>query len=144
MMSVLFSSSDAEFVDRSLSHGDAEALEVLEGVWNCLEDMKAGGKRPASWEDCVTWARREWETLYNNEICQLLHCFPPDTVNHHHSCGESQTQGGAVVPVRFFFFLHSNQLSVTATWYELKRDVAPCDVTPARILPGPGGRATPG
>lgn len=81
---VLLSYSDAEFVDRTLKHGDAEALEVLEGVWNCLEDMKAGGKRPASWKDCVTWARREWERLYNNEICQLLHFFPPNAVNHHH------------------------------------------------------------
>lgn len=98
-------------MDRTLSHGDAEALEVLEGVWDCLKDMRAGGKRPVSWEDCVTWARREWETWYNNEIRQLLHCLPPNKVNHHH-CGDSQTQGGAVVPVRF---LHSAQLTVTAT-----------------------------
>lgn len=76
--------SDAEFVDRTLSHGDAEALEVLEGLWNCLKGMNAGGKRPANWEDCVTWARREWEIVYSNEIRQLLHCFPPDMVNHLH------------------------------------------------------------
>eukprot|EP00066_Takifugu_rubripes_P022978 XP_011612244.1 PREDICTED: ubiquitin-like modifier-activating enzyme 1 [Takifugu rubripes] len=72
--------SDAEFVDRTLRQGDAEALEVLEGVWNCLEDREAGGKRPTSWEDCVTWARLEWETLFNNEIRQLLHFFPSDEV----------------------------------------------------------------
>uniref|UniRef100_H3DB89 Ubiquitin-activating enzyme E1 n=1 Tax=Tetraodon nigroviridis TaxID=99883 RepID=H3DB89_TETNG len=70
--------NDVEFVDRTLSHGDAEALEVLEGVWNCLEVMTAGGKRPTSWEDCVTWARSEWETLFNHKICQLLHNVFPD------------------------------------------------------------------
>uniref|UniRef100_A0A671XJX4 E1 ubiquitin-activating enzyme n=1 Tax=Sparus aurata TaxID=8175 RepID=A0A671XJX4_SPAAU len=71
---------DEGFVERTLGHGDAEALEVLEGVWNNLESMKDGGQRPTSWEDCVSWARRKWETLYNNDICQLLHCFPPEQV----------------------------------------------------------------
>lgn len=42
--------------------------------------MEAGGQRPKSWEDCVSWARCKWETLYNNDIRQLLHCFPPDEV----------------------------------------------------------------
>ncbi|CAG06970.1 unnamed protein product [Tetraodon nigroviridis] len=74
--------NDVEFVDRTLSHGDAEALEVLEGVWNCLEVMTAGGKRPTSWEDCVTWARSEWETLFNHKICQLLHNVFPDKTTH--------------------------------------------------------------
>ncbi|XP_041802065.1 ubiquitin-like modifier-activating enzyme 1 [Chelmon rostratus] len=70
--------SDAEFVKRTLGHGDAEALEVLGEVWSCLEDLKAGGERPTSWEDCVSWARCTWETHYNNHIRQLLHCFPPE------------------------------------------------------------------
>eukprot|EP00064_Thunnus_orientalis_P000855 superscaffoldBa00000050_g856 len=67
---------DAEFVGRTLGHGDAEALEVFGGVYSSLVDMKAGGQRPTSWDDCVSWARCKWETLFNNEICQLLHCFP--------------------------------------------------------------------
>uniref|UniRef100_A0A3Q1KHQ7 E1 ubiquitin-activating enzyme n=1 Tax=Anabas testudineus TaxID=64144 RepID=A0A3Q1KHQ7_ANATE len=45
-----------------------------------LTDLNGGGQRPTSWEDCVSWARCKWETLYNNDICQLLHCFPPDQV----------------------------------------------------------------
>uniref|UniRef100_A0A3P8SVT2 E1 ubiquitin-activating enzyme n=1 Tax=Amphiprion percula TaxID=161767 RepID=A0A3P8SVT2_AMPPE len=69
---------DSAFVERTLSHGDAEALEILGGVWNSLEGMAAGGQRPSSWEDCVNWARLKWETVYNNDIHQLLHCFPPD------------------------------------------------------------------
>lgn len=71
---------DAEFVGRTLGHGDAEALEVFGGVYSSLVDMKAGGQRPTSWDDCVSWARCKWETLYNNEICQLLHCFPREQV----------------------------------------------------------------
>lgn len=82
---------DAVFVEQTLGHGDAEALEVLEGVWSSLEDIKAGGQRPTSWEDCVTWARCKWETLYNNDIRQLLHCFPPDQVKLHQSKNSPHT-----------------------------------------------------
>ncbi|XP_062314344.1 ubiquitin-like modifier-activating enzyme 1 [Osmerus eperlanus] len=62
---------DAGFLERTLGLGEAEALEVLDGVW-----ASVGGRRPAGWEDCVSWARLRWETLYNNDIRQLLHCFP--------------------------------------------------------------------
>uniref|UniRef100_A0A8C5EE76 Ubiquitin-activating enzyme E1 n=1 Tax=Gouania willdenowi TaxID=441366 RepID=A0A8C5EE76_GOUWI len=71
---------DAEFVERTLTHGDAEALETLEGVWRSQVNMEAGGTRPQSWEDCVSWARHKWETLFNNDIRQLLHCFPEGEV----------------------------------------------------------------
>ncbi|XP_038128902.1 ubiquitin-like modifier-activating enzyme 1 [Cyprinodon tularosa] len=67
---------DSNFIERTLGHGDAEALEILEGVWSNLQERQVGGQRPKSWEDCVNWARHKWETLYNNDICQLLHCFP--------------------------------------------------------------------
>ncbi|KAM7006559.1 ubiquitin-like modifier-activating enzyme 1 [Tautogolabrus adspersus] len=69
---------DAGFIERTLGHGDCEALEVLGGVWSSLEVMTAGGQRPMNWEDCVSWARCKWETLFNNDIRQLLHSFPPD------------------------------------------------------------------
>ncbi|XP_037535723.1 ubiquitin-like modifier-activating enzyme 1 [Nematolebias whitei] len=71
---------DPKFIERTLTHGDTEALETLEGVWSSLQDMDAGGQHPKSWEDCVSWARCQWETLYNNDIRQLLHCFPPQEV----------------------------------------------------------------
>uniref|UniRef100_A0A8C6LLE5 E1 ubiquitin-activating enzyme n=1 Tax=Nothobranchius furzeri TaxID=105023 RepID=A0A8C6LLE5_NOTFU len=45
-----------------------------------LQDMGAGGQHPKSWEDCVNWARCKWESLYSNDIHQLLHCFPPGEV----------------------------------------------------------------
>ncbi|XP_062271382.1 ubiquitin-like modifier-activating enzyme 1 [Scomber scombrus] len=68
------------FVERTLGHGDAEALEVLGGVWSSMVDMNTGGKHPTSWEDCVNWARCKWETLYNDDVRQLLHCFSPEQV----------------------------------------------------------------
>ncbi|RVE73454.1 hypothetical protein OJAV_G00047140 [Oryzias javanicus] len=71
---------DPGFVERTLSHGDVEALETLGAVRTALQGMDGGGRRPKSWEDCVRWARCKWETLYNNDIRQLLHCFPPDEV----------------------------------------------------------------
>lgn len=101
--------SDAGFVDRTLRQGDAEALEVLEGVWNCLEDRETGGKRPRNWEDCVTWARLEWETLFNNEIRQLLHFFPSDEVK---ATIAARPQEGAVAPVRVLYCDRSSLLSV--------------------------------
>ncbi|CAK6952509.1 ubiquitin-like modifier-activating enzyme 1 [Scomber scombrus] len=68
------------FVERTLGHRDAEALEVLGGVWSSMVDMNTGGKHPTSWEDCVNWARCKWETLYNDDVRQLLHCFSPEQV----------------------------------------------------------------
>nr|XP_005155933.1 ubiquitin-like modifier-activating enzyme 1 [Danio rerio] len=65
--------SDPGFVDRTVARGDVEAVEMLEGVYRSLSD-----DWPENWKDCISWARRQWETLYNNHIRQLLHCFPPD------------------------------------------------------------------
>ncbi|XP_034388072.1 ubiquitin-like modifier-activating enzyme 1 [Cyclopterus lumpus] len=87
--------SDKGFVERTLGLGDAEALEVLGGLWSSLEDMEAGGQRPRSWEDCVSWARCQWETLYNNDIRQLLHCFPPKAVT---AAGLSFWTGSKICP----------------------------------------------
>uniref|UniRef100_A0A8C1K251 E1 ubiquitin-activating enzyme n=1 Tax=Cyprinus carpio TaxID=7962 RepID=A0A8C1K251_CYPCA len=67
--------SDPTFVDRTVARGDVEAVEILEGVYRIL-----GEEWPQNWADCVSWARRQWETLYNNQIKQLLHCFPRDQV----------------------------------------------------------------
>jgi ubiquitin-activating enzyme E1 len=37
-----------------------------------------GGGLPENFNDCVKWARLEWESLFRNEILQILHTFPPD------------------------------------------------------------------
>ncbi|KAI1892718.1 hypothetical protein AGOR_G00136430 [Albula goreensis] len=67
--------NDQDFLQRTLSRGEAEALEILQGLNHSLEDQ-----RPACWEDCVRWARCRWETLYSNDIQQLLYCFPHDAM----------------------------------------------------------------
>ncbi|XP_051754130.1 ubiquitin-like modifier-activating enzyme 1 isoform X1 [Ctenopharyngodon idella] len=67
--------SDPTYVDRKVARGDVEAVEMLEGVYRSLSE-----EWPQNWTDCVSWARKQWETLYNNQIRQLLHCFPPDQV----------------------------------------------------------------
>ncbi|CAL8353774.1 unnamed protein product [Gadus morhua 'NCC'] len=69
---------DPGFVEQTLGRGEAEALEVLGGVFGALRDGGAQGHRPTCWEDCVHWARCRWESLFSNELRQLLHCFPAD------------------------------------------------------------------
>ena len=36
--------------------------------------------RPCSMKDCVTWARRQLQRLFHDDILQLLHSFPADMV----------------------------------------------------------------
>ncbi|KAL3941543.1 MAG: hypothetical protein SGBAC_004127 [Bacillariaceae sp.] len=49
--------------------------ETLQKIRKTLVD-----ERPVTFEDCVVWARLTFETLFNNQIRQLLHNFPPDQV----------------------------------------------------------------
>jgi len=49
-------------------------LQSLQTVKSYLIDEK-----PASFEDCVRWARMVWEKEYHYNIAQLLHNFPPDS-----------------------------------------------------------------
>ncbi|XP_051873671.1 ubiquitin-like modifier-activating enzyme 1 isoform X2 [Pristis pectinata] len=63
------------FMDQTKTLQEGQALEILEGVYKSLVTDK-----PKSWADCVAWARRHWQTQYNNIIQQLLHNFPPGQV----------------------------------------------------------------
>jgi ubiquitin-activating enzyme E1 len=36
--------------------------------------------RPHTFQDCIDWARSQFEELYNNQIRQLLFNFPPDQI----------------------------------------------------------------
>ncbi|XP_039626934.1 ubiquitin-like modifier-activating enzyme 1 isoform X2 [Polypterus senegalus] len=67
---------DPGFVKNPLKQGSAEALGVLEEVYDSLVTWK-----PNNWTDCVSWARNQWERLYNNNIMQLLHNFPEKSVS---------------------------------------------------------------
>lgn len=74
---------DENFLNRTLGRGDVEALQIFSEVWSGLVEVRSGGSRPGNWEDCVHWARLKWETLFNNDIQQLLHCFPPEELTSH-------------------------------------------------------------
>jgi ubiquitin-activating enzyme E1 len=50
-------------------------LETLKRIHDSLV-----AHRPASFEDCVTWARLRFDELFNHIIRQLLHNFPVDQV----------------------------------------------------------------
>lgn len=50
-------------------------LEVASRVKTALVDA-----RPTTYEDCVVWARLQFEDCFHNSIAQLLHNFPEDQV----------------------------------------------------------------
>lgn len=74
----------ADEVNNYLSVPQAQYLESLQANTK-LDTLKILQRtlveeRPTSFEDCVTWARLTFEKLFNNQIRQLLHNFPPDQV----------------------------------------------------------------
>jgi ubiquitin-activating enzyme E1 len=65
--------SDPTYIDRILKLPGCQPLEILEQVKSALVD-----ERPASFADCVKWARLHFQEQYANQIDQLLFNFPPD------------------------------------------------------------------
>ena len=47
-----------------------------------LEDVKAAltTHRPSSFADCIHWARLAFQDMFHNDIAQLIHNFPPDSL----------------------------------------------------------------
>ncbi|XP_069792676.1 ubiquitin-like modifier-activating enzyme 1 isoform X2 [Narcine bancroftii] len=66
---------EPSFMEQTMTLQEGQAVEILEGVYKSLVADK-----PKSWADCIAWARRHWQTQYNNIIQQLLHNFPPEQV----------------------------------------------------------------
>ncbi|XP_043934789.1 ubiquitin-like modifier-activating enzyme 1 isoform X2 [Protopterus annectens] len=66
---------DNNFKERILQQSDLQTLNTLETIYNTLVT-----DRPTYWADCVRWARNHFQILYQNNIRQLLHNFPPDHV----------------------------------------------------------------
>ncbi|CAM9370818.1 unnamed protein product, partial [Hapterophycus canaliculatus] len=50
-------------------------LETLTRISESL-----ASSRPSSFEDCVNWARLQFQQRFHNEIAQLLHNFPVDSL----------------------------------------------------------------
>ncbi|KAJ2783062.1 E1 ubiquitin-activating protein [Coemansia interrupta] len=68
--------STPDYVNTSLGQvSEAAKVEALSTIRDFLVTDK-----PLAFDDCVAWARRNFETLYNNNIQQLLYNFPTDAV----------------------------------------------------------------
>lgn len=63
--------SQPNYVEQTLKQ-NPDIKGTLENISSYLN------QRPYSFEDCVKWARIEFETKFNHEIQQLLYNFPPD------------------------------------------------------------------
>lgn len=63
--------SQPNYVEQTLKQ-NPDIKGTLENISNYLNN------RPYTFEDCIKWARNEFETKYNHEIKQLLYNFPAD------------------------------------------------------------------
>uniref|UniRef100_UPI00358F0808 ubiquitin-like modifier-activating enzyme 1 isoform X2 n=1 Tax=Myxine glutinosa TaxID=7769 RepID=UPI00358F0808 len=64
---------DSKFMERTMKLPGSQPLETVDALYRALVS-----ERPANFADCVSWARRHWQTQYNDNIRQLLHNFPPE------------------------------------------------------------------
>ncbi|GAO13184.1 hypothetical protein UVI_02025380 [Ustilaginoidea virens] len=62
-----------DFIETTLKQGGNQK-ETLETIRNYLTT-----ERPRTFEDCIAWARMQFETEFTNKIQQLLYNFPKDS-----------------------------------------------------------------
>lgn len=67
--------NNEEYLQNLLSKPTVSTLECLQSIKTALID-----ERPLSFNDCIAWARYQFEDLYTNQIRQLLYNFPPDQI----------------------------------------------------------------
>lgn len=65
--------TQANFVEQTLKQA-ADVKGILESISESLSD------RPYNFEDCIKWARIQFEKKFNHDIQQLLYNFPKDAV----------------------------------------------------------------
>jgi ubiquitin-activating enzyme E1 len=63
------------YIDTTLKQGGNEKA-TLESIRDFLV-----AEKPLSFEDCIVWARLQFEKQYNNAIQQLLYNFPKDSIS---------------------------------------------------------------
>ncbi|RLP64329.1 hypothetical protein L150_03073 [Candida albicans Ca529L] len=63
--------SQPNYVEQTLKQ-NPDIKGTLENISKYLNN------RPYTFEDCIKWARQEFETKFNHDIQQLLYNFPPD------------------------------------------------------------------
>ncbi|XP_014678413.1 PREDICTED: ubiquitin-like modifier-activating enzyme 1 Y [Priapulus caudatus] len=64
---------DPKFMERTMKQQGMQPIETLEVLKRALID-----DRPSTFEDCIAWARLQFQEHYYNTITQLLYNFPPD------------------------------------------------------------------
>ncbi|KAI8322085.1 ubiquitin activating enzyme [Martensiomyces pterosporus] len=70
--------STPDYIESSLAQSnEASQVETLTTIRDYLVADK-----PLTFDDCIAWARRRFEELYNNTIQQLLFNFPKDSVTN--------------------------------------------------------------
>lgn len=69
------SSSSSSFEAHLDATQPGAKLDTLRRVKTALVDA-----RPLTFEDCIKWARLEFQSCFHDSIAQLLHNFPPDQV----------------------------------------------------------------
>ena len=65
--------SQADYIDQTLKQAGNEK-QTLEHLRDFLVTDK-----PLTFDDCIVWARQQFESQYNNAIQQLLYNFPKDS-----------------------------------------------------------------
>jgi ubiquitin-activating enzyme E1 len=65
--------SESNYIEKTLKQAGNEK-QTLEGLRDFLVTDK-----PLSFDDCIVWARNQFEAQYNNAIQQLLYNFPRDS-----------------------------------------------------------------
>ncbi|EPS43694.1 hypothetical protein H072_2288 [Dactylellina haptotyla CBS 200.50] len=66
--------SQPSFIESTLKQSGNQK-EILETIRDYLANDK-----PLTFEQCIEWGRLKFEKLFNNDIQQLLHVFPKDSV----------------------------------------------------------------
>ena len=67
--------ADSAFVEGLLKQPGSQPMDTLKSIATNLVDAK-----PLSFEDCMAWARLQFQDMFHNSIAQLLHNFPADQV----------------------------------------------------------------
>jgi ubiquitin-activating enzyme E1 len=86
--------SQPNFLESTLKNSGNQ-IEILQTLQNYLVTA-----RPLVFEECIVWARLEFEKRFNNEIQQLLFNFPKDSVT---SSGQPFWSGPKRCPVPVIF-----------------------------------------
>ncbi|CCH60861.1 hypothetical protein TBLA_0D03620 [Henningerozyma blattae CBS 6284] len=89
--------TDPNFIEQTMKQsGD------VKGILESISDSVT--KKPTNFDDCIEWARLEFEKKFNHDIKQLLYNFPPDAKT---SSGEPFWSGPKRAPTPLTFDINN-------------------------------------